>query len=217
MVRSESGDDSVQGVQTATDGSSAVGTAPRVAWGIHPAATKENNFDAPRFARHQKSVARSVRRSRLPTTHRRAMTDSAVHRLTDPQRAALLRRRVHKAVADNNRDATNTALKELYDTKRGPLVVGGVNRPETFAPMVEAVGIAVIMQHDDLADEMWDNVRHLWKGYNLTRKDFNAITDAMEACDTLRDLQRADTTVSDCLRDTALDGRVKLARHAPRR
>ena len=145
----------------------------------------------------------------------RPCAEATRRRLNPEQRASVLRRRIHKAAMANDLPSTNAALGELYaEGSEAPLYAHGVNRPETFAPLVEATAIAIVLKHEEYADEMWDNIKHLRRGYKLSDEDFVALGELMEACISATTLAEADALAADLLQCTALAGRVRPARHA---
>ena len=139
------------------------------------------------------------------------MQDKADHR-TPAQDAAKLRKKIHKAAKSGDRTHLNEALRELY-SESGPLNGNGVNRPETFGPIVEAAAIAVLENHNEIADDMWDNIKHLYKGYGLTKADVDAIADVLDLCEGQIDPEIAAEQACVLLEPTKLRGRVKLNRH----
>ena len=137
----------------------------------------------------------------------------------DPKRASKLRRLIHKHAHSNDIEGLNSALEELYHSLDAPLSEGERHTPLTFAPILEATLISIYHGHEQMREDMVDNVRHLWRGYGLTEEDALSIESACESVERGRggneeeEEEEIQQSVEESLSGSSLEGRVKVFRH----
>ena len=119
---------------------------------------------------------------------------------------------MHRAAVSGDSAAMDDAMNALYNHPSSPIALEGVARPETFAPIVEACALSIIHNHDALANDMFANVEYLRRGFGITKKEYNVIHDALQACKD-RDIETAQVAIEIDLSTTSLATRVKLHRH----
>jgi len=132
----------------------------------------------------------------------------------DPKRASRLRRSIHKHAHSNDAEGLNSTLEELYHSLETPLSEER-HTPLTFAPIVEATLICIYHGHEQMKEDMVDNIRHLWRGYGLSEEDAISIESACESVERERGADEEDIQekVEECLSGSSLDGKVKVFRH----
>lgn len=144
---------------------------------------------------------------------------------TNPAReASRLRRGVHHACHNIDVPKLRVALHALFEDRSSPLgsTASDVGKPETFACLVETAFLAAALSainpthqgRAELAQEMFQNIEFLYKGFKMTEEDFETIQDAYQACLVTESLEDAAEIATAKMKDTALEGRVKLLRHS---
>lgn len=123
--------------------------------------------------------------------------------------AAAKRRRIHNCVARNDMNGLRKAINELYDKTESPLISsGGVKRIESFAAMVEAWILAVVLRPNTaLAREMCLNVMHTHVSFGMSNEDYLMISNQVESC------SPDEFSTTEWCKGTALEGIAKPTRH----
>lgn len=86
----------------------------------------------------------------------------------DAKRAGRLRRDIHVFSRRGDICATRKAIYDLYQADDAPFADVALN-PEVFLPLVEGTGIAIMAEHELLADEMKMNVKCLRRAFGVSK------------------------------------------------
>ena len=139
-----------------------------------------------------------------------------------PTAASKLRRELHDHCASRNLTDLRETLHRLYEEVDTPLgSAEDIARPAAFAALVEvsclAQAHAAIHPHDRLrshiANEMESNVEGLYRGFHVDEDTMYGVRQALYACAASLSVDDAERLTHEKLRDTQLDGRVRLTRH----
>jgi hypothetical protein len=126
----------------------------------------------------------------------------------DPRRrAALLRRDMHAAIAEQNLERLRTALDSLYHASDSPLnKTGELKRPAAFAPVVEGlIAARRYANKTQVCKEMMLNFKHTHTTFKITNEEYETILCQLEK-------REAGEKVDWCA-GTALHGIVKPRRY----
>ena len=133
---------------------------------------------------------------------------------TPAQRAAVLRKRMLRAAETGDAGGVDDAMTQLYDDAASPLLEdeeAKVGRPEAFAPLVEALAIAMANGHRQLANDLFANCEHLHHGFGVPFEVFERIERALDG--SFRSpLSAIETRLEEALKPTCLAGKVKARR-----
>lgn len=126
------------------------------------------------------------------------------------KKAAHYRKQMHVAVIEDDLSLLRRTMRLLYDDEE----VFEKEDALAFAPFVEVAALCqVLNEGSEMADETRKNIDYLRGWYRVDDPLYIRVQEAL-SCISGKSVEEADAVVSSLMESTALEGRVRVARHA---